>query len=582
MGRDKRTKASFAFGVAVLVALIWAVWTQVGGFEFIQLDDDKYVYNYASVAGGLSWANFKAVCRNLTQGGIWMPLTSLTYMFEISAFGSGPGPHHLMSVVWHSVNAILVFSFIYELTDRKSLFAAFVGAALWAVHPQRCESVTWIASRKDLVFTFFTLLGLIAWRRGHAFLAYFLMFASCCSKPTAMVFPVLAFCVEKDAPLIFAKLKQAPFQTFKSYFIRYLPMVVLTVATAILTVYSQTNCEGEGGRGLTEGYGPLPYRVLNAVVAIGLYFAQLVVPYGIHILYLLRINAVPDCMWLGLAVVAVLTAGLLWAAVRRRGWSRLWLMALWFLASVGPTLGIVGCCGNHSRADRFLYVPMIAVSVLAAWGLSEVKLRGWMRAAIVAALAGYASAAFLNARTYRSDYALFRRALDCDENHGIALWHVATHEVRDPKTVDQALDRYRRLVAVAHDGNAAATLMYVLATRGRAEDFPEIKFRGQVLIENPELDEGGMAVEALGMVALREGDPVSAVRFLSAAVNAPKRKLPTDEANVQLAMSYYNIADYRRARKLFRELVDSRNERVRRHAQRSLQVLDERHPEETP
>ena len=575
-----KSEAAFVVGAVALVAAVWAVWGWTGGFEYIRLDDNLYTWGYPFVANGFSWANFKGVCCKLTQGGIWMPITSLTYMLDISLFGAGPGPHHLMNAVWHSVNAILVFFLIYELTDRKSLFAAFAGAAFWAVHPQRCESVSWIASRKDLIFTFFTLLGLISWRKGHAFLTYLLMFAGCCSKPTAMVFPAIAFCVEKDAHLIFTKLKHAPTQTLKDYFIRYLPMVVLTVATAILTVYSQTHWDGEDVRGLNEGYGSFPWRCFNALVALGLYFAQWVVPYGLHIMYRAMTGGVPTGTGLGLFVLALILAGLVWAFFRRRNGPLLWLMAFWFLASIGPTLGVAGGFGQHSRADRFLYLPMIGVSVIVASLLANVAWTWWRRAACVALLAVYGGVAAYNSYSYLNDYTLFRRVVDFDPDHPWGLHHVGMELMRRFNRIDDALAVFRHIMEKdPENGSATGLVMYVLATRGRAEDFEEIKYRGQKLIERPELDDEGMAVEALGMVALREGAPDAAIRLFTAAINAPKRRFPADDAKVQLAMCHYNRGDYAQARALFRPLVDSQNARVRQHARRSLKVLDERHPE---
>ena len=105
----KNEMRNLLLGAIALVAAVWAVWAQTGGFEYIRLDDSLYTWDFPPVAQGLSWAGVRAVFSDLTQGGIWMPITSLTYMLDISLFGAGPGPHHLVSVGWHSVNAVLVF-----------------------------------------------------------------------------------------------------------------------------------------------------------------------------------------------------------------------------------------------------------------------------------------------------------------------------------------------------------------------------------------------------------------------------------------------------------------------------------------
>ena len=565
----------FGLGAVALVAAVWAVWGWTGGFEYIRLDDNLYTWDYPFVANGFSWANFKGVCCKLTQGGIWMPLTSLTYMLDISLFGAGPGPHHLMSVVWHSINAILVFYLIYELTGRKSLFAAFAGAALWAVHPQRCESVSWIASRKDLIFTFFTLLGLIAWRKGHTFLTYFLMFAGCCSKPTAMVFPAIAFCVEKDAHLIFTKLRQAPFQTFKSYFIRYLPMVVLTVATAILTVYSQTHWDGLEARGLNEGYGSFPWRCFNALVALGLYFAQWVVPYGLHIMYRAMTGGVPTGTGLGLLVLALILAGLVWAFFKRRNWPLLWLMAFWFLAAIGPTLGVAGSFGQHSRADRFLYLPMIGVSVLVASLLANIAWTRWRRMACVALLAVYGGVAAHNSYSYLNNYTLFQRVVDFDPEHPWGLQHVAMELCARFDDPDRGIAVFRRAMELdPANEDAAGQMCYAMARRGHPEDVPTILELCEPLLMNPGLDDSGMPTEALGIVMMRQRKWDEAIRFFTASLNAEKRKYPPDETLIQIAMCHYNRGDLGKAGELFGELAQSSADvRVKKRAAQALDTI---------
>ena len=188
---EKKTLA-----VAVLLfAVVAAMGLQTLSFDFNRLDDNLYVFENAAVSAGLGWTNFKEVATNLIHGGIWMPLTSLTYMLDISLFGPSPGVHHYVNWVFHGLNTVLVFFLFMRLTGRRSVFAAAVAAALWALHPQRCESVAWIASRKDVVFTLFFMLGLHLWvpdpetrrvRPVRAALAYLAMLLSCTAKPMAI------------------------------------------------------------------------------------------------------------------------------------------------------------------------------------------------------------------------------------------------------------------------------------------------------------------------------------------------------------------------------------------------------------
>ena len=575
----KSQSKCFLFCVCGIITLILGVWLQTGWFEYIRLDDNVYTWNYPNVAGGFSWANWKNVICNLTQGGIWMPITFLTYMLDISIFGAGPGPHHLMSVFWHSANAILVMCLIYELSDRKSLFVAFVATAFWAVHSQRCESVAWIASRKDLLFTFFALLGLIAWREGNSVVSYFLMFASCCCKPTAMVFPVIAFCVERHSASIFSRIRTSPIETLKTYLRRYAPLLLMTVATAILTVYSQTHAE-DTTRGLNEGYGTFSWRCLNAIVALGLYIAQTIIPYGIHILYRSHVNQMPAGLFLGLFVVVSIVAGLVWIYTKHRSCSLVWLMVLWYLAAIGPTLGVAGGFGCHARADRFLYLPSIAISVLMAWGLSKIELGKIRRVSLVVVILCYAVAAYFNAQTYRCDYTLFSHAYEHDDEHAKALQYMATEVCARFSNPDLGIQMYQHVLELdPNNEGCTAQLVYALALRAKPGDFDEVRKLCVKLSVNPKLDNTGMASEALAIVSMRSGNFKEAIPLFIAALDAPKRQLPKDEALCQLAICQYNVGEKEKAEALLRQLVNSDIPAIREKSRNALQhIWTRKHP----
>src|SRR5262249_27251595 len=92
---------------------------------------------------------------------LWHPLTCLSHMLDCQLFGVNPGRHHLVNVVFHAANAVLVFLLARRLGGR--LWPAALVAALFAWHPLRVASVAWIAERKDVLSGFFGLLALLAY-----------------------------------------------------------------------------------------------------------------------------------------------------------------------------------------------------------------------------------------------------------------------------------------------------------------------------------------------------------------------------------------------------------------------------------
>src|SRR5258706_1085448 len=82
-----------------LIVLTFAVYAQVGDFDFVDYDDGLYVYQNAHVEAGLTpesikWA-FTAVVSNN-----WMPVTLLSHMLDVQVFGLQSGLHHLMNVLF--------------------------------------------------------------------------------------------------------------------------------------------------------------------------------------------------------------------------------------------------------------------------------------------------------------------------------------------------------------------------------------------------------------------------------------------------------------------------------------------------
>src|SRR5262245_45054762 len=94
---------SFVLVVLVLVAY-WPV-TQNG---FISLDDQDYVTENSHVKSGLTWANIVWAFRS-TEAHNWHPLTWLSHSLDCEIFGLRAGLHHLVSVLIHAVNTLLLF-----------------------------------------------------------------------------------------------------------------------------------------------------------------------------------------------------------------------------------------------------------------------------------------------------------------------------------------------------------------------------------------------------------------------------------------------------------------------------------------
>ncbi len=110
-------------------------------FDFINyLDDDLYVPDNAHVKPGLTVDGVKWAFTQADVGH-WHPLTWISHMLDCSLFGLNPSGHHLINLLFHICNTLLLF-FILNIMTGALYRSAFV-AMLFALHPLNVESVAW-------------------------------------------------------------------------------------------------------------------------------------------------------------------------------------------------------------------------------------------------------------------------------------------------------------------------------------------------------------------------------------------------------------------------------------------------------
>ena len=153
------TAAAVCGFLLLAVALVFG---QTVGHEFVNFDDDPYVYENPVVQKGLTLEGFRWA---LTYGeiGHWHPLTWLSHMLDCQLYGLQAGGHHLTNVLLHAATAILLFLVLWRMTGF--LWRSAFVAAVFAIHPLRAESVAWVAERKDVLSGLFFMLTLGAYVR---------------------------------------------------------------------------------------------------------------------------------------------------------------------------------------------------------------------------------------------------------------------------------------------------------------------------------------------------------------------------------------------------------------------------------
>src|SRR6266850_422922 len=149
--------------LCLLLALVtFAVYAPALRNDFVNYDDSDYVTANPHVQTGLKWENIQWAFTT-GHASNWHPITWLSHMLDCQLFGQQPALHHLVSVLFHIANAVLLFLLLQRMT--AAVWRSVVVAGLFSLHPLHVESVAWASERKDVLSALFFLLTLIAYTR---------------------------------------------------------------------------------------------------------------------------------------------------------------------------------------------------------------------------------------------------------------------------------------------------------------------------------------------------------------------------------------------------------------------------------
>lgn len=372
MGSFLKRRATVAICI-LLSGTIFLVYGQMLGHTFINYDDPQYVTENPHVRSGLTLEGIRWALT-ATHASNWHPLTWISHMLDVDLFGLRPGGHHLVSMLLHIANALLLFT-VFRTTTGDIRRSALV-AALFALHPLHVESVAWVAERKDLLGAFFGLAALWRYTRyvSHPVpgsywpvLLYFAM--SLMAKPMLVTLPFVFLLMDfwplgrwdPDCPQ--GKLRvNGDGPSLSALVVEKIPFFILSAASSTATFWVQN--AGHAVVGLEEL--PVTVRLAHSLIAYVAYIQKMVWPSGLAVLYPHPgMSPLWQVFLSGFFLFAVTAAAF---RLRRRhpyfviGW-------LWYIGTLVPVIGLVQV-GLQGRADRYTYIPLIGLFMIVAWGWS--------------------------------------------------------------------------------------------------------------------------------------------------------------------------------------------------------------------
>jgi Tfp pilus assembly protein PilF len=505
---------------------------------FVNYDDPPYVTANAHVLQGLSWNNIAWACAATVEAN-WHPLTWISHMTDVQFFGTNPRGHHVVSVVLHAFNVVLLFFVLRRATGY--VVRSAVVAALFAVHPLNVECVAWVAERKSLLSMLFVLLALAAYgwyaskRSIGRYAVVALLFAlGLAAKPMIVTLPLLLLLWDYWPLQRFAADSESSARpTLIRLVAEKIPLFLLAAASSWITVYAQRS---GGALGNTELL-PLTQRLANAVYSYVAYLGKGIWPTGLAVFYPHPEGSLAAWRVVATTLLILAITALVWRHRERHryllaGW-------LWYIVAMIPMIGIVQV-GRQAMADRYAYLPFVGLFVIAVWGCAELfalmKLSTFAQGAIGAAvLFAYASIAFLQINYWHNSYTLFSHALAVTSRNGIAEDNLGT-ALMEMGRPDLAQPHFE---AAADFLPQLSTAHYNLGVLEQQQNHPDTARREYELALKYSSDatEAAQAHSNLGFLLLAQSDLRAATAEFTAAL-----QINPDKQNSLLGRG---IAEYR-------------------------------------
>jgi len=356
--------------ILLLLAFTFVVFYPSINCEFTNWDDDWFILDNPLIRS-LSLSNLKELFSSYYVLN-YQPLTLLSFAIEYYFFQLNPQVFHFTNVLFHLLNVLLVFKFVQLISsdnssDKKLSFIALVTAALFALHPMRVESVTWVSERKDVLYAFFFLLSIIQYVKysqriednsngmKNYYLALFFFVLSCLAKGMAVSLSLVLLLIDY---LLKRKFNRA-------VFLDKVPFFVISILFGLLAVFATHNEE----QVLSYDLYSFGERLQFAGYGFFLYLYKLILPINLSALYPypnFASGSFPFYYWIYLIGSIAITCIVIYFAYRLNsrkiifGFGLFVLTIIMVLQLMPVNIGIA--------ADRYTYLPYLGLFYLVGEG----------------------------------------------------------------------------------------------------------------------------------------------------------------------------------------------------------------------
>ena len=428
--------------------------------EFIRYDDDVYILKNAEVQAGLTWSTVEWAFTTFDEAN-WHPLTWLSHALDCQLFGLNPAGPHIENVLLHAANAIVLFLLLQNATGFR--WRSLMVAALFALHPINVESVAWAAERKNILSMLFFLLALYAYgryarepngRRYSVVVGFYVL--ALLAKPQVITFPFLLWLWDYwplrriddlAKPALPAKGAPVPKMWGGNLVLEKVPLLLLTVASAIITMFAQRS----GGAVRTLTKYPLPVRLETSLISYARYLGTMFWPARLAAMYPHPTRLYPAWEVIAAAILLLAITASAWRMRETRYLAVGWF---WFLGTLVPMIGLVQV-GDQARADRYTYIPFLGLFAAVVWLLADSassnrRAIAWMAIPATACLLALGALSFRQLSYWHDTEGFWRHILAVTDDNYVAHGHLAEFLYRQGKA-EESLEHVRAVLAIRPD-----------------------------------------------------------------------------------------------------------------------------------
>ncbi len=439
-------------GLLIIVLLTFLAYSPALNGDFLW-DDDLHITKKKTVIGEES---FKRIWT--TSDAVYYPLVLTTFWVEWRLWNGQPMGFHIVNVLLHAINAVLL-CFLFQQLGIKW---AWLGGAIFALHPVHVESVAWITELKNVQSGFFYLLTLLFYlrfldnRKKQWYSATLIMFlAALLSKPSTVMLPVIL--------LIIHWWLNRPLQKKDIFYIA--PFFALSALASLWTIWEQQYHSGAIGSEWSIG---LFERIAIAGYNIWFYISKLIFPYNLMFFNPhWSIDPTSINSYFPLVLLIVLCTVLL---RKYKTWGKPVLIAAsYFIITLFPILGFFNFYFMRYSfvGDHFQYLPSMGIIALITsgaalhfekWDLAQTKKTfSWQKAGAgmgLAVLLIFTVLTWKQGHIYKDLETLLRHSIDKNPKAWMAHSNLGMMYA-EKGLLDKALFEFKETVRIYPEHSAA-------------------------------------------------------------------------------------------------------------------------------